>query len=124
MFSTLLHGSLVVAIVGGLPLFPNIFDRTEEPETESALGGGSPELPISIEIVSADSVDLEQNVIAPRNRESGQPAPPAASGKLQPLIIGRPDAAEQPTAAPPAQKTSRPRIPDGALDRQNPDRAA
>jgi len=70
MFSTLLHGSIVVAIVGGLPLLPNIFDRTEEPETESALGGGSLELPISIEIVSANSVDLQQNVITRRNRGS------------------------------------------------------
>jgi hypothetical protein len=87
MFSTLLHGSIVVAIVGGLPLLPNIFERTEETETDSALGGGSSELPISIEIVSADLVDLRQN------------------------------------AASPSQNSTRPRIPDGVLNRRDTDRA-
>jgi TPR repeat protein len=122
MFSTLLHGSIVVAIVGGLPLLPNIFDRTEE--TESALGGGSSELPISIEIVSANSVDLQQNVIARRNRGAGQPAPPVASSKLQPQITGRPDATAQPNTASPAQNSARPSLPDAALDRPDTDRTA
>jgi hypothetical protein len=116
LYSTLLHGSIVVAIVGGLPILPNIFDRTEEPETESTLSTGSSELPISIEIVSADTVDLQQNVIAPRNQETGQPVPPAAGGRLQPLIIGQPDTIEQPNAASPPQDSARTRIPDGALD--------
>jgi len=124
MFSTLLHGSIVVAIVGGLPLLPNIFDRTEEPETESALGGGSSELPISIEIVSANSVDLQQNVITRRNRGVGQPAPPVASSKLQPQITGRPDATAQPKTASPAQNGARPSLPDAALNRPDTDRAA
>ena len=123
VFSTLLHGSLVVAIVGGLPLLPTIFDRSEESETESALGGGSSELPISIEIVSADAVNLQPNLIAPRPQETGQPAPPTNAGKISPQIRRRPDTAEQPNATSPPQNRARPPAPNAVLNRPDTDKA-
>jgi hypothetical protein len=59
LYSTLLHGSIAVALFASLPILPDIFKRTPDSET------GTSELPIPIEVVSADAVDLRQDVIAP-----------------------------------------------------------
>lgn len=116
VFSTLLHGGVVVAIAAGIPVLPSIFDR--EPEIET----GSGEQSISIEIVSADSVSLQQNVLALDKTEPSAVNPPTIAGALPPVqlapsenaaVENRPD-----TSKPPSEpRVAKQRIPEGALDR-------
>ena len=114
LYSSLLHGSIVVALFAGLPILPSIFERDPKTENDSA------ELPISVEVVSAESIDLRQNVIAPASRETASAAVP---GKLQPLVLAQPDGAQQTDAPPPAgQSAARTHIPEGSLARPQSDR--
>jgi hypothetical protein len=112
VYSTLLHGSIVIAVLVGIPVLPKIFDRDRETE----LGQQS----IPIEIVSADSIDLRQNIVAPDNQAANEPAPAATTGALQPLVISKTE--PEPTdptpvpSAPPA-RADKTRIPEGALNR-------
>jgi hypothetical protein len=92
---------------------------------------------ISVEVVSAEAVDLMQNVVAPDTARPDTPSPDTIPGKLAPLAIGlrRPDdAAEDAAASAAGANTSRSgelptvqdkpgspkvtRIPEGVLDQQ------
>ena len=117
LYSTLLHGSIVIALFAGLPILPDIFKRTADTET------GPPELPISIEVISADSVDLRQDVIAPSDPEASRPAPGRTTGKLLPIIVEQAvTSPEAGAATPPQPAAEKTRIPEGALKRALSDR--
>lgn len=117
LYSALLHGSIVVALFAGLPVLPDIFKRTPESET------GSSELPISVDVVSADAVDLRQDVIAPETPAANETTPSRAAGKLQPLIVERAATPPQADTTPPPQPAAaKTRIPEGTLDRAQSDR--
>lgn len=123
IFSTLLHGSIVIAIVVGIPVLPKIFDR--ENEIEAGGVGQS----ISIEIVSADSLDLRQNVVAPQKPSSDSTGTTSVTGALPTLQLGpekptsEAEDARPPDSQPPAQ-AAKTRIPGGALSKPQSERAS
>lgn len=117
--STLLHGGILVAIFVGIPILPKIFDR--EIET------GASEQSISVEIVSADSVDLRQNVIAPDKLPTRDTPAAGVTGALRPLAIEKAETEQAETTqtetpVQPAARSDKTRIPEGELNRPRPER--
>lgn len=115
LYSTLLHGGVALAIVAGIPALPSIFDRN--PEIEADGGRQS----ISIEIVSADSIDLRQNVVA-ADSPAADTKTPAVTGTLPPARLNTtapvPPAAETSPPVPVAEsRSATTRIPEGAPNR-------
>lgn len=116
LYSTLLHGGIVLAIVAGIPVLPSIFDRERELETDGA------EQSISIEIVSADSIDLRQNVVAADKAPDERPKPAAIAESLPPARLSptkpTPLSDTPPVPNPePKTRSAKTQIPEGALNR-------
>ena len=126
--SLLLHGSVFFGLVFGLPALPDIFDRKKLVSAES-------ELPVTVEVVTAEQVEKLLDVITPDRVE--RPARDQSVGWLAPLSIAKLPPADDPQAedVSPADRASasdrrrvtkdddsggsrQTRIPEGQLNRQ------
>lgn len=80
IISSVLHGALLIGLVGSLPILPSIFDRSQETDPT--------ELQIPVELVSADALKQFADVPGLRNTapdtESAVPPPRRAIGLLTP----------------------------------------
>ena len=126
--SFLLHGSVFFGLIFGLPSLPDIFDRKKFVAAES-------ELPVTVEVVTAEEVERLLDVITPDRVE--RTTQDRSSGKLAPLSItserpsdaALPEDAAQPEGASASDRQQvsneaepggarQTRIPEGQLDRQ------
>lgn len=95
VFSSLLHGGLLIGLVGTLPILPRIFDRT--PDTAST------ELQISVDVVSAGALKNTADTAGLRDTapdpETAAPPPKLSIGRSAPNP-STPPASTDPDRAP------------------------
>ena len=80
VFSSLLHGGLLIGVIGGLPILPGIFDRSAKTESTG--------LQVAVEVVSEAALQQMSEVAGLQNtapdQETVAPLPRRVIGSLRP----------------------------------------
>jgi hypothetical protein len=102
VFSSLLHGGLLIGVIGGLPILPSIFNRSIETDSTG--------LQIAVEVVSESALGQMPDVAGLRNTapdaETVVPLPRRVIGALKPAPSTQPPSPDSPRQTPPSPPSS------------------
>ena len=117
VFSSILHGSLLIGVIGGLSILPGIFKRSIETDSTG--------LQIPVEVVSESALGQMSEVAGLRNTapdaETVAPLPRRVIGALKPAPSDQAPSPDAPPPTPPLSVPSPASPPAAARDTQSSD---